>query len=160
MYFFNEFTLGILKKYENHLELIDSIPVGFTGVASQVQAPIYSNEVDADSLVFAMGVDWAAPTSSAANVLVRIRSISPQYEWMANNQAIPQLTPISAVAGFADQVMPVLPLVMPFFLKANGRMEFRFTNASASAITGGVITLRKLKLTLPIDGGWNYGQGL
>jgi len=157
MYFFNEYTLKQLSKYENHLELIDSIPVGFTGVASQVQAPVYSNEVDADSLIFAIGVSWS---SASADALVRIRSISPQYEWMANNQAVPQLTPIGAIAGFSDQVMPVLPLVMPFFLKANGRLEFRFVNSAAAAITGGVITLRRLKLTLPIDGGWNYGQGL
>ena len=155
MYFFNEYTLKILSKYENHLELIDSIPIGFTGVASQVVAPVYSNEVDADSLIFAFGVDF-----DNSGVLVRIRSISPQYEWMANNQATPQLTPIGAIAGNSAQVMPVLPLVMPFFLKANGRLEFRFVNAAASSVTGGVITIRRLKLTLPIDGGWNYGQGL
>ena len=155
MYFFNEYTLKILSKYENHLELIDSIPIGFTGVASQVVAPVYSNEVDADSLIFAFGVDF-----DNSGVLVRIRSISPQYEWMANNQATPQLTPIGAIAGNSSQVMPVLPLVMPFFLKANGRLEFRFTNAASSPVTGGVITIRRLKLTLPIDGGWNYGQGL
>ena len=133
MYFFNEYTLKILSKYENHLELIDSIPIGFTGVASQVVAPVYSNEVDADSLIFAFGVDF-----DNSGVLVRIRSISPQYEWMANNQATPQLTPIGAIAGNSAQVMPVLPLVMPFFLKATGRLEFRFVNAAASPVTGGV----------------------
>ena len=154
MYFFNDFTLKILSKYENHLELIDSVPIGFTGVASEVPAPVYSSEVDADSLIFAFGVNF-----TATGVLVRIRSISPQYEWMANNQNAQQDTPIGAIAGITSQVMPVLPLVMPFFLKANGKLEMRFTNDPSSPVTGGVITIRRLKLTLPIDGGWNYGQG-
>ena len=34
MYYFNPFTIQILNKYRNWLELPDSVPIGFTGVAS------------------------------------------------------------------------------------------------------------------------------
>lgn len=153
MYFFNEFTLNILRKYRTHLELIDSVPIGFTGVASQQVAPVFTSLVSADTLFFAANVDF-----TPADVLIRIQSRSPQYNWMANNNAIPQFTPIGAVAGISTQVMPVLPLVQPFFLKANGQLQMNFINSAAAAVTGGVITWRLLKLVDPIDGGWNYGQ--
>jgi hypothetical protein len=154
MYYFNKFTEKILACYGNWLELPDSIPIGFTGVASQVPAPINSNEVDTDSLIFAFGVNFDSPN----DVLIRIRSISPQYEWMANTQQTPQDTPLTAIAGNSTQVMPLLPLVMPFFLKANGKLEMKFTNSATSPVTGGIITLRRLKLVLPINGGWNPDQ--
>lgn len=150
MYYFNPFTIQILNKYRNWLELPDSVPIGFTGVASEKPASVYSNEVDADSLIFGFNVDF-----TSTQVQIWIRSISPQYEWMANNQATQQYTPIGAIAGITSQVMPVLPLVMPFFLKANGKLEMRFQNAATSPVTGGIITLRRLKLVDPINGGWN-----
>lgn len=151
MYYFNEFTNRILRCYGNWLELPDSVPIGYTGVASERPAPVNSNEVDTDSLIFGFNVNFVAP----AGCLIRIRSISPQYEWMANTQAVPQDTPLQAIAGVSTQVMPVLPLVMPFFLKANGKLEMRFTNDGTSPVTDGIITLRRLKLVLPINGGWN-----
>jgi hypothetical protein len=150
MYNFNPITQRILDRYHTHLELIDTVPIGFTGVANEKPANVYSNEVDADSLLFAFNVDF---TNTA--VQVWIRSLSPQYDWMANVQANPAFTPIGAIAGISSQVMPVLPLVMPFFLKANGKLEFRFINAATSPITGGNVTLRRLKLVNPINGGWN-----
>ncbi len=153
MYYFNKFTLQILDQYRTHLELIDSVPIGFTGVASQRVAPVYTNEVDADSLYFGANVDF-----NNAGVLIRIQSMSPQYQWMSNNQGVPQDTPIGAVAGISAQVMPVLPLVMPFFLKANGKLQMTFTNSAAAPTTGGIITWRVLKLVDPINGGWDYGK--
>ena len=149
MFYFNPFTVNILSKYQNWLELPDSVPIGFTGVASERPAAVYSNEVDADTLIFGFSVDFTAAAQ------VWIRSISPQYEWMANTQSVPQYTPIGAIAGVTTQVMPVLPLIMPFFLKPNGKLEMRFINAASGPVTGGVITLRRLKLVLPISGGWN-----
>jgi len=153
MFYYNPFTIKILSQYENWLELVDSVPIGFTGVANERPAAVYSNEVDADSLIFGFNVDF-----TTTGVLCWFRSISPQYEWMANNQQTPQFTPVGAVAGTISQVMPVQPLVMPFFLKANGKLEMRFVN-SATPVTGGVITLRRLKLVLPINGGWNPVAG-
>jgi Na+/H+ antiporter NhaD/arsenite permease-like protein len=144
-----------LRKYRNWLELPDSVPIGFTGVASEIPAPVVSNEVDTDSLIFGFSINIT--TTQANDALIRIKSISPQYNWMANVQATQQDTPIGAICGLSSQVMPVLPLVMPFFLQANGKLEMRFTNSAASPITGGIITLRRLKLVLPIDGGFNPG---
>jgi len=155
MYFFNPFTIRILERYGNWLELVDSVPIGFTGVAGEVPAPVVSNEVDSDSLIFGFSINITV--AQAADSLIRIKSISPQYNWMANTQASPQDTPIGAICGLSSQVMPILPLVMPFFLLANGKLEMRFTNSTASPITGGIITLRRLKLVLPINGGFNPG---
>lgn len=154
MYYFNKFTEKILSFYGNWIELPDSVPIGFTGVASQVPAPVNSSEVDTDSLIFGFGVNFDSP----GDVLIRIRSISPQYEWMANTNQTPQDTPLVSIAGNSGQVMPILPLVMPFFLKANGKLEMKFTNSATAPVTGGVITLRRLKLVLPINGGWNPDQ--
>lgn len=153
MYYFTKYTERILDQYRTHLELIDSVPIGFTGVASQRPAPVYTSEVDADTLWFAANVDF-----TNTGVLIRIQSISPQYQWMANNNSTPQDTPINAVAGLSSQVMPVLPLISPFFLKRNGRLQMQFTNAASSPVTGGIITWRVLKLVDPIESGWQYGQ--
>lgn len=154
MYFFNKYTLDILARYRTHIELIDSVPIGFTATANERPAPCYTSQIDTDALFFAANVDF-----SNAGVLIRIQSVSPQYQWMANNNSTPQDTPIGAVAGMLTQVMPVLPLVQPFFLKAQGRLQMQFTNSAASATDDGIITWRMLKLVDPIDGrGWNYGQ--
>jgi len=154
VFYYNPFTIEILKKYGNWLELPDSVPIGFTGVAEQRPAPVYSNEVDADTLIWGFNVDFLA---TQFDTQIWIRSVSPQYEWMASQTATPQFTPIAALAGLGTQVMPVLPLIMPFFQKANGKLEMRFQNSIAAPITGGIITLRRLKLINPIDGGWNPG---
>jgi len=160
MYYYNDFTNAILKRYGTHLELIDSQPIAFTTTANEKVPPFFTTEVNADTLVFAFNVNFIN-----ANVLVRIKSISPQYEWMQNNDPVPQDTPIGAVAGVSSQALPVLPLVMPFFLLANGRLQFQFTNsASNPTAPGAVITTRMLKLVDPLqnsDGtcGWNDGLG-
>jgi len=157
MYYFNKYTLAILDRYLVHTELIDSLPIAFTGTASEKPAPVFTTEVNADTLIWAGNVNF-----SNANALVRIKSISPQYEWMSNNDPIPQDTPLGAVFGVSTQALPVLPLVMPFFLKANGRLQMQFTNSAAAATTGGVVTWRLLKLTMPIKDslgvGWDYGM--
>lgn len=153
MYYFNKKTQQILDQYEDWLEMIDSVPIGFTGVASERPSPVYTSEISADTLWFAFNVDF-----DETDVLVRVSSRSPQYQWMSNNNATPQDTPIGALAGFTSQVMPVLPLIQPFFLKAQGTLQFQFTNSATAAVTGGVITGRLLKLIGPKNGkGWDYG---
>src|SRR6266540_1012920 len=112
MFFFTKYIYQILDRYRTHIELIDTIPIGFTGVASERPAPIFTNEVSEDVLYFAAAVSF-----SNAGAFVRIRSISPQYEWMADDSAVPQDTPINAIAGVFSQALPILPLVQPFFVK-------------------------------------------
>lgn len=152
MYTFNDYVKRILDRYRTHLELIDSIPINFTGTANEKPAPCFTNSVDSDVLYFGGAVNF-----TNGNVLCRIRSQSPQYEWMTNNTGTPQDTPVGAVFGLSTQNMPILPLIMPFFVNANGRLQMQFTNAATSAVTGGIVTWRALKLVDPIDGGWKYG---
>lgn len=156
MYFFTKYIYRILDYYRNHFELIDSIPIGFTGTANERIPPVFSNDVSSDALYFAFAVNY-----TTTGTLVRIKSTSPQYEWMANNDPTPQDTPVESIFGMATQALPNLPLVQPFFVKKDGKIQFNFTNAAAGAVTGGIITLRALKLVDPHDGfGWDYSIGL
>ncbi len=154
MYFFTKYVYRILDCYQTHLELIDTISIGFTGVANERLAPVFTNEVSDDVLYFAATVDF-----SNAQVRVRIRSVSPQYEWMSNDDPTPVDTPVNAIAGVSTQALPVLPLVQPFFVKRQGRLQMQFTNAATNPVTGGLWTWRCLRLTNPINGGWDYSLG-
>lgn len=155
MYFFTKYVYQILDHYRTHLELIDTIPIGFTGVAGERPAPVFTNEVSEDVIYFAATVNF-----SNAEVLVRIRSISPQYEWMADDNSTPQDTPVNAIAGVFSQALPILPLIQPYFVKRQGRLQMQFTNGTAAQVTGGLWTWRALRLTNPIDGfGWDYSVG-
>lgn len=158
MYYFTKYIYQILDRYQTHLELIDTIPIGFTGVASEKPAPVFTNEVSEDVLYFAAAVSF-----SNAAALVRIKSISPQYEWMADDASTPQDTPINAIAGIFSQALPVLPLIQPFFLKKQGRLQMNFTNSPTGPTTGGLWTWRALRLTNPIvdsrGSGWDYSLG-
>jgi hypothetical protein len=154
MYYFTKYVYQILDRYRSHLELVDTIPIGFTGVANERPAPVFTNDISEDLLYFAAAVNF-----SNAGALVRIRSISPQYEWMADDQATPQDTPVNALAGIFSQALPNLPLIQPFFVKAQGRLQMSFTNSAAAPTTGGLWTWRALRLTNPINGGWDYSLG-
>lgn len=155
MFWFSKYVYYILDFYKTHLELIDTVPIGFAGVASERPAPVFTNEVSEDTLYFAAAVNF-----SNAAVLVRIRAQSPQYEWMADTRATPQDTPVNAIAGVFSQVLPVLPLIQPFFLKRQGRLQMQFTNDSAAPVTGGIWTWRALRLSNPVNGtGWDYAMG-
>jgi hypothetical protein len=156
MYFFTEYTKKILNLYRNHLIFFDTIPIGFTGVANERPAPSANNEVSEDVLYFGGELSF-----SNAGVLVRIRSISPQYEWMVNDDATPQDTPANAVFGVFSQALPIIPWVSPFFVKKQGRLQLQWTNSAAGPTTGGFVTLHGLRLTNPVNStGWDYGMGL
>jgi hypothetical protein len=142
MWIINPITLAELEQYNAQLELWDPIPIGFTGVASQEIPSIFSNEVDDYTMLFGFAVDF-----SPGDAKIWVRSISPQYEWNAySKNGQPNFMPLSAVAGIVGQVLPVMPLIMPFTIFPNGKLEMRFINASSSPITGGNISLRRLKL--------------
>lgn len=151
--FNSDYIQRILNRYKTRLPLIDTIPIGFDGVASRKPAPVFTSQVSADVLLIEAFVDF-----TASDVLIRVQSRSPQYQWMANNTASPQDTPIGAFAGISTQVLPVLPFPIPFFLNANGQLQMQFTNSATAPVTGGTITIRGLKLLDPVDGGWAYGQ--
>src|SRR5215475_1720647 len=98
-YAFTKYVLQILDRYMTHLELIDTIPLAFTGLVQEKPAPVFTNQISEDALYFGATVDFFNP-----EILVRIRSISPQYEWMANDDPLPQDTPVNADAGVFSQV--------------------------------------------------------
>jgi hypothetical protein len=154
MYFFTKYTYAILDKYRNFEPLEQTTAIGFTGVAGERPPPVTTPDISEDSLLFGAQVNFNNP-----GVFVRIKSLSPQYEWMGDNQPTPINTPITAIAGTFDQALPVLPLIQPAFLSAQGKLQMSFTNAAANPITGGFITWRGLRLVGPIDGGWNFTTG-
>jgi hypothetical protein len=155
MYYYNKYTYQILDRYQVHLPLEDTIPLGFTGVAGQRPAPVFTTKYSEDILLFGATVNF-----SNAGVLVRIKSQNPSYEWMANDDATPQDTPVNAIAGVFSQAQPVMPLVQQFFLAKQGQLQLQFTNDTAAPITGGLWTFRGLRLTNPVDGvGWDYSMG-
>src|SRR6266540_391309 len=127
-------------------------------IRTNAPAPIFTNEVSEDVLYFAAAVSF-----SNVGAFVRIRAISPQYEWMADDSAVPQDTPINAIAGVFSQALPILPLVQPFFVKKQGRLQMQFTNSAVAPTTGGLWTWRALRLTNPITDalgtGWDYSLG-
>lgn len=154
MYKYNKYTKEILSKYREHLEFIDSLQTGFTGVASERPSPVFTNEVSVDALYYGAFVNF-----ENAAALVRITALSPQYQWMTNHSPTPQDTPIHAVAGVPTQSAIILPLMTPFFVKAQGRLMHQFANSAAAPTTGGQWVWRALKLIDPIDGGWDYPKG-
>ena len=154
MYRYNKYTKEILSKYREHVEFIDSLQTGFQGVASERPSPVFTNEVEFDALYYAAAVNF-----SNAAALVRITALSPQYQWMVNHDPAQQDTPINAVAGVSVAFIMLLPLMRPFFLKAQGRLAHQFTNSPANPTTGGLWTWRALRLIDPIDGGWDYPKG-
>jgi hypothetical protein len=153
IWYYNKFILQILAYYRDFYLLYDTFAIGFTGVANERPAAANTDTVSEDVLYFGGQID-----ANGAGSLVRIRSTTPQYEWMANVTAIPQDTPASAIFGLSTQAMPVMPWVMPFFVEQQGRLQFQFTNSAGA--TGGIVTLHGLRLTNPINGtGWNYQIG-
>jgi hypothetical protein len=156
MFFFTKYIYKILDYYRTHLIFFDTIPIGFAGVANERPAPVFTNEVSEDVLYFGGELSF-----SNAGVLVRIKAISPQYEWMVNDDPAPQDTPANAVFGVFSQSLPIIPWVSPFFLKKQGRLQLQWTNSAAGPTTGGFVTLHGLRLTNPVNGtGWDYNIGL
>ena len=155
MYQHDKQTQAIIDMYEEALPDYDTVPIGFNGVASE-RLSVYSNSISTDILIMSFGVDFDLTTIT--DTLVRISARSPQYDWMSNNQSTPQDTPVGAVAGCSQQVLPMLPIVKPFFLYANGKLQYQFTNSATAAITGGLWTAAIIKLVNPKDGiGYQYG---
>lgn len=139
------------------MELVDTVQIPFTGVASERPPATVTSEVSEDIILFGAQVNF-----SNAGVLVNIRSITPNYKWTAPSEDVPpQDTPVNAIAGIFSQASPILQLVQPFFLKKQGRLEMQFTNAAAGPETVTRLwTWRGLRLTNPYNGdGWDYSIG-
>lgn len=154
-YEFDPITQAIIDMYEDSVPDFDTVPIGFNGVATE-RLTVSSNEISDDTIWFAFGVNFDLTTITDA--LIRISSRSPQYDWMSNDQSTPQDTPVGAVAGCSQQVLPMLPIVKPFFMYKNSKLQYTFTNSTTAPITGGLWTAAVIKLLRPKDGiGYQYG---
>ncbi len=141
LYSDNKWVDMVRSCYRWHYELPLSQNIGWNGATASERQPITFPEVSDDILIYAGGVNF-----SNANALVRIKATNPNYEWMGNNDATPIETPVHQIFGIATAVMPLIPLIQPFWLGANGTIQATFINSAASLTTGGTATLRALRL--------------
>jgi hypothetical protein len=133
---FSDYIKGILAKYGNYKELDLTTPIGFPGLVAGERRTVFTPPIESDALLFGANVDF-----DNAEVTVKITDASSGYVWNPQN-----FTPISAIAGIQTQVTPVLPLVCPFFLSRQSKLEFEFVNGTTTQVTGGNITYRGVKL--------------
>ncbi len=142
--FFQNYVAGILNDYKRWQPLYLTIPIGFNGSTANERVTVYTPQVDADALVFGFNVDF-----SNASVTVKISDTASGYVWNVFQSPIggnPEGSPITAIAGIQTQVMPVLPLVCPYWLSKQSKLQLDFRNSATSLTTGGNITAIGLKL--------------
>lgn len=141
--YFQGYVDNILKNYSRHQPLLVSVAIGFTGTVNEL-ITTFTPQIDADALLFGVNVDF-----SNANVVLKITDTQSGYVWNAlqsNSGTSIAGTPITAIAGIQTQVTPVLPLVCPFFLSRQSKLQFDFKNSASSATTNGTITFTGIKL--------------
>jgi len=134
--YFYEFVKGIIGQYSRYVPLKLTTAIGFDGAIVSQQKTVFSPQIDADALLFGANVDF-----SNTNVTVKITDTASGYVWNPVSA-----TPIVAVAGVTTQVSPILPLVCPFFLSRQSKLQMDFTNSATALTTGGNITWDGLKL--------------
>lgn len=133
--YFQQKVLEIISQYSKYMPLKLTTFIGFSGAASQ-QLSVFTPQVDADALLFGANVDF-----SNTAVTVKITDTASGYIWNPVTAS-----PIVAVAGVTTQVSPILPLICPFFLARQSKLQMDFTNSAAAPTTGGNITWDGLKL--------------
>lgn len=142
--YFVDYVKGITKDYRTFKPIFLTSAIGFDGATASQQLPVFSPAVDADCILFAFNVDF-----NNSNVLVKITDVSSGYVWNML-QSTPTLTiagsPNQCIMGVTGQVMPVLPLVCPFFLSRQSKLQYDFRNSATSLTTGGNVTAVGIKL--------------
>lgn len=136
---FYDYIQSILGKYKQYLELDLTTPIGFDGVTASQRLTVFTPNVDSDALLFGANVDF-----SNSSVTVKITDVASGYVWTLSTTGL--FTPIVAIAGVTTQNTPVLPLVCPFFLSRQSKLQMDFVNSAAALTTGGNITWRGIKL--------------
>lgn len=142
--YFQAYIDAVLKNYNRYEPIFLTIPIGFDGVTVSQKLSVFTPPVDSDCLLFGANVDF-----SNSGVLLRITDTQSGYVWnqlQSNQGATLGGTPITAIAGIQTQVMPVLPLVCPFFLSRQSKLQHDFTNSASGLTTGGNITWNGIKL--------------
>lgn len=142
--YFQDYVNKILGQYTRWHPLELSSAIGFNGSTASERITIYTPQCDADALIFGANVDF-----SNANVQLKITDSQTGYVWnilQGNGAATIDGTPIAALAGIQTQVQPILPLICPYFLSRQSKLQMDFRNSATSLTTGGNITWVGLKL--------------
>ena len=136
---FHDYVAGILSKYLAYKELVLPVSIGWDGATASERKTRFTPPVDQDALIFAGGSDF-----SNAFATVKITDTASGYVWTLgeNNQN----APVNSIFGVSTQVMPLLPLVCPFFLARQSKLQMEFVNSATSLTTNGVVTWRGIKL--------------
>lgn len=134
--YFQEFVKAIISQYAKYLPLKLTTSIGFDGTTPSQRLTVFTPQIDADALLFGANVDF-----SNTGVTVKITDTATGYVWNPVSA-----TPIVAIAGVTTQVSPILPLVCPFFLSRQSKLQLDFVNSASSMTTGGNITWDGLKL--------------
>lgn len=134
--YFSEYVKNILSKYKQFLPLQLTTPIGFDGATASQRLTVFTPQIDADALLFGANVDF-----SNAFVTLRITDTATGYVWNPVN-----FTPIVAIAGIQTQVSPILPLIVPFFLSRQSKLQMDFVNSPSTLTANGNITWVGLKL--------------
>lgn len=133
---FEDYVKSIIARYAKYLPLDLSIPIGFDGATASQQKTVFTPQIDADALLFGANVDFNNPL-----VTLRVTDTASGYVWNPVNY-----TPIAAIAGIQSQVTPILPLICPFFLSRQSKLQLDFINSAGSLTTNGTITWVGIKL--------------
>jgi hypothetical protein len=134
--YFQKFVESILSQYSRYLPLKLTTSIGFDGTTASQRVTVFTPQIDADALLFGANVDF-----SNTAVTAKITDTASGYVWNPVSA-----TPIVAIAGVTTQVSPILPLVCPFFLSRQSKLQMDFVNSPTSLTTGGNITWDGLKL--------------
>lgn len=140
---FSDYIKKIIDKYRDLKPQYLPTAIGFTAVASQM-ITVFTPAVDADCLIFGFNVDF-----TNLNVSVKIQDTSSGYIWNVLQPTAGQPiqgSPINSIAGISGQVKPVLPMICPFFLSRQSKLQYDFQNSAAAPTTGGIISAVALKL--------------
>lgn len=142
--YFQDYVNKILAQYARWQPLLLSTAIGFDGSTASQRLTVYTPQNDADSLLFGANVDF-----SNSQVQVKVTDVQSGYVWnllQATSPATIDGAPIAAIAGVQTQVMPILPLVCPYFLSRQSKLQMDFKNSASSLTAGGTITWVGLKL--------------
>lgn len=142
--YFEEHIRSILGKYKSWQPLYLTILIGFDGATASQRVTCFTPQVDSDALIFGAHTNF-----SNSQVAVKITDTGTGYAWnvlQAATGATTTGTPVTALAGASTQVMPLLPLVCPYFLSRQGKLQMDFVNATTPVASTSSITWTGLKL--------------
>lgn len=127
--YFDDYVNSILKKYKQYQPVYLTSPIGFDGATASQRVTCFSAQIDNDALLFGAHLNF----SQLVNV--KITDTATGYSWNVLQNVTGNTapgTPAQAIGGVQSEVTPVLPLICPFFLSRNSKLQMDFVNSAAS----------------------------